>query len=102
VPEPDWKDRDVPLLFAVWWGAFLVGNWLGNLALRLTTTGGEDVQAVQQQTQAFLALDAVDAVAGVLSILVVRRATGRQHARAAQLADPASAAQLVERGTMPL
>jgi hypothetical protein len=73
-PEPTER---VPALLTFWWGLFLLGSWIDQLAARLGF-GGDSAGELQDATGAYLAGDSLDLVAAALAILVVRRLTARQ------------------------
>jgi hypothetical protein len=77
-----WHDRSVPALFQFWWGGFVVLNFAYNVALRLTLRA-DDIPEYSDAAVAYLVADSLSVITGVLAILVVRRTTERQEARAA-------------------
>jgi hypothetical protein len=80
-----WRAGGVPALFTFWWGLFLVGNWTGQVAARLSFAA-EDASEFQNATVAYLVSDATDVLAVLAAILVVRRTTARQEDRARRVA----------------
>jgi hypothetical protein len=81
----DWQGDDVPKLYLGWWLAYLAANYLYSTSLRLSLAA-EDVGDLQTVNSVFLAGDILSVLAGVLAVLVVRRTTARQTARATRLA----------------
>jgi hypothetical protein len=81
-----WHGTDVPTLFFWWWAFFLVGNWLDNIALRVDVSA-DDIDSYKRAASVSMVTDVVDAIGGVLAVLVVRRTTRRQESRAARLAE---------------
>jgi hypothetical protein len=79
-----WEGTDVPPLLQWWWGFFLVGNWLDNISLRVDLSG-DDLDSYSRAAVVSIIADVLDAAGAVLAILVVRRTTQRQEARAARL-----------------
>jgi hypothetical protein len=75
-----WKGRDVAPLLHWWWGAFLVGGWLGIAALRQSYRA-ETVEQIRTVSAVQAWSDASWVVAGILAVLVVSAATRRQQAR---------------------
>jgi hypothetical protein len=85
--HPDgWQDSERPVaaLLGVWWGLWLCANLLGNGVGRLSWDP-KDVSDLQVSTVLNVLSLAASIPAAVLAILVVRRATDRQEARAEQL-----------------
>jgi Domain of unknown function (DUF4328) len=85
-----WRAGSVPALYAFWWGLFLGGNWVSQIAARLTFSA-EEASELQNATTAYLVSDAADFLAALVAILVVRRTTARQEDRARRLAAAAEA-----------
>jgi hypothetical protein len=80
-----WRDRSVPALFQFWWGGFVVLNFAYNAGFRLTLRADE-IAEYSDAAVAYLVADSFSLITGVLAILVVRRTTQRQEARAAAVA----------------
>jgi hypothetical protein len=78
-----WHDP-VPPLLMFWWLAFVAGEWLFNVATRLSYQADE-VAELKTVTGTFIAGDILWGIAGVLAVVVVHRTTARQEARAAAL-----------------
>jgi hypothetical protein len=78
-----WHDP-VPPLFAFWWGAFVIGQSLYSGATRLSFRA-DDLDELRTASSLLTAADVVGVIGGVLALLVVRRMTARQQARAAAL-----------------
>jgi Domain of unknown function (DUF4328) len=77
----EWKDRPVPAFLTGWWAAFVLcevlyrtGGWL--------SADAETIAELQRATWTYVAADALSVSAGALAVLVVRRTTSRQQARA--------------------
>lgn len=84
---PRWEGAAVPDLFQWWWGLYLFSTWLENASFRVELAAN-DLDGYRNAAAVAMAVNAFEAVAGVLAILVVDRATRRQEARAARLAEP--------------
>ena len=80
----DWRGR-VPSLFQWWWGLFLVGTWLENIAFR-ADANANDLEAYSNVAVLDMVTDSVNVIGGVLAVLVVRRTTKRLETRAALVA----------------
>lgn len=85
--EPSWEGGHVPALFQWWWAFFLVSTWLENASFR-AELAANDLDGYRNAAAVTIAVNAVEAVAGVLAVFVVDRASGQQEARAARLAEP--------------
>jgi len=85
-----WQGDEVPALYQWWWGFFVVGSLLGNAAFR-ADLAADDLDGYRTAAAASIASNLVDVVGAVLSVLVIRRTTERQEARAARLAASAEA-----------
>jgi Domain of unknown function (DUF4328) len=70
-------DDSVSPLLTLWWAAFLISNWAGQVALR-SSFSGETPEELQTAAAAYIVTDAVDFVAALLAIWVVRTVTARQ------------------------
>ena len=79
-----WRGREVPALFAWWWAAWLVSNFLYNAGFRLFR-GGEEPSRLIAANVVTTAGDVVAALSGLLAFMVVKRTTERQEARAGKL-----------------
>jgi hypothetical protein len=86
-----WHENPVPALFQWWWGVFIVTTFLDNIAFRVDWRA-DDVPAYRDAAKAFLAADSAGLIGAILALLVVRRTTARQEARAARLAEAAETA----------
>jgi hypothetical protein len=79
-----------PPLLGVWWGGFIVSNWLSNIALRSAFTG-DTPEEIRNGSIAYLIADGFDAPLALLAIWVVvattRQIDGRARAVADQTAD---------------
>lgn len=88
--DPDAREDDValettPPILGLWWGAWILGNVIGQISFRLTM-GANTPGDFQASTLANLAVDVVTLVSAPLAILVVRGITARQEKLAARLA----------------
>ena len=83
--DPHWRGADVPALFQWWWAFYLITTWLENISFRVELNAN-DLQGYKNAAAVTMAVNAFEAVAGVLAVLVVARTTRRQEARAARLA----------------
>jgi len=72
-------------------GILIVSTFLDNIAFRVEWSAN-DIPAYRDAAKAFLAADSVGLVGAILALLVVRRTTARQEARAARLAEAPEAA----------
>ena len=79
-----WRERDVPAVFQWWWGAFLVSQWIGNAAGRTVWTADTPTELARSAALHVVA-NAIDILAALLAIAVVRRTTARQDERAARV-----------------
>jgi eukaryotic-like serine/threonine-protein kinase len=85
-----WQGDEVPALYQWWWGFFVVGSLLGNAAFR-AELAADDIDGYRRAAVMTIASDVVDVVGATLAVLVIRRTTDRQEARAAVLAASAEA-----------
>jgi hypothetical protein len=83
--DASWRSRAVPALFQFWWAGFVIIGFLYNIALRLSFRADE-IEEFEDAAIAYLFADGLSAITGVLAVLVVRRTTERQEARAAKVA----------------
>jgi Domain of unknown function (DUF4328) len=84
---PRWEGAVVPDLFQWWWAFYLFSAWLENASFRVELAAN-DLDGYRNAAAVTMAVNAFEAVAGVLAVLVVDRATRRQEARASRLAEP--------------
>lgn len=82
--EAYWEGAEVPALFQWWWGFYLVSTWLENVSFRVELAAN-DLDGYRNAAAVTMVVSAVEAVAGVLAVLVVDRTTRRQEALAARL-----------------
>jgi eukaryotic-like serine/threonine-protein kinase len=85
-----WQGEEVPALYQWWWGFFVVGSFLGNAAFR-ADLAADDIDGYRRAAVVTIASNLVDIVGATLAVLVIRRTTDRQEARAAVLAASAEA-----------
>jgi hypothetical protein len=85
-----WQGDEVPALYQWWWGFFVAGSLLGNAAFR-ADLAADDIDGYRRAAAVTIASDLVDVVGATLAVLVIRRTTARQEARAAVLAASAEA-----------
>jgi len=82
-----WRERRVPALLGFWWAAWLISNWISNVALR-TALDADPLrptpEELRTETTAQVAADISDVVAAILAILVIRKLTARQEERRAR------------------
>jgi Domain of unknown function (DUF4328) len=81
--DEDWRSRPVPVVFQFWWAGFVILSFLYNTAFRLSVRADE-IPEFEDAAVAYLFADSLSAITGVLAVLVVRRTTERQEARAAK------------------
>ena len=79
-----WRDKDVPAVFQWWWAAFLVTNWIGNVAGRGVWTADTPTE-LARSAGVHVISNAFDILAAVLAVVVVARTTSRQDERASRL-----------------
>jgi Domain of unknown function (DUF4328) len=77
-----WREKPVPLLFAFWWGAWIVGGILESAADRAFGRA-EGPNDFQFSSGVSIAGDALLIVAGLLAVVVVDMTTSRQAAAVA-------------------
>lgn len=80
----DWEGEPVPILFLAWWLSYLATGFLYSGSSRLAIRA-DTLDELQEMNTLFLVADLVSILAGVLALVVVRRTTRRQSARAARL-----------------
>jgi ABC-type Fe3+ transport system permease subunit len=76
-----WQERSPPLLYGVWWFFWVVLNLVYNADLRYYLRA-DTLEELQNSARLTLFADLLSVVGGVLALLVVRRTTARQEARA--------------------
>lgn len=81
------SDRARPLLLG-WWLTWMGGNLIGYLT---RFTGNDTIDQLKAAITVTMISDAMNLVAAILAILVVRRILGRETARAAAASTPVSA-----------
>lgn len=85
----EWEPASSPALLSGWWGLWIAGNVLGQVAFRLSL-GADTVDQFRTTTMVQVGLDALNLVTVPLAILVVRELTRRQEARAERIANGAA------------
>jgi hypothetical protein len=80
-----WQAVPAPAIVGVWWACFLITSFLGRLSFRLST-GANTLPEVTTASWVTLASDAMDVLAALCAILVVRGIDQRQEAKAARRA----------------
>ena len=88
VGDAAWKDSPVPALLTAWWLLWILTSVVGNVAGRLWWNA-DTIESTRNAARFDLATYVVDIPAAVLAILVVRRLTERQEARARERATQA-------------
>lgn len=83
-------DESPPALYQVWWGMWILADILGLVAYRVFA-GASTPDALRTGSHLLIVSDAVDVIAAVLALLVVRSLFSRQRERAAALAGQAPA-----------
>jgi hypothetical protein len=78
-----------PPLLAIWWGGFIISNWLSNIALR-SAFSGDTPEEVRSGSIAYLIADGFDAPLALLAIWVVVATTRQIDKRARFVADQAA------------
>jgi hypothetical protein len=84
---PEGEAQRASGLLLVWWLGYIVTSVIANIAFRATLSGDE-TEDIQRADYAYLVSDFLDAVVGVLAILVVMRITERMEARATERPEP--------------
>lgn len=74
-------DDSISPLLTLWWATFLISNWASQGALRASLSG-DTPDELQTAAAVYMFADAVDFVAALLAIWVVRTITMRQAAQA--------------------
>ncbi|CAN5608417.1 hypothetical protein BH20ACT19_BH20ACT19_01060 [soil metagenome] len=87
VTRERWKEVSLPALFLGWWSAYVASSVIYGGATR--AYGSDSASALKDAASAYLVADVLSLLAGAAAIVVVRRVTARQDARARALA-PAS------------
>jgi hypothetical protein len=82
-------DTSVSSLLHVWWGAWLVAGWIGNMTLRFAFTA-ETPDELQGAAAANVAAVSLEFGAALLAIWVVHTITARQSSSAPRLGDVAT------------
>lgn len=80
-PGLEWKGRPVPAFITGWWAAFVFSGMLYCVA-GSRSADAETIADLQVANWAYVGADVLSVSAGVLALLVVRRTTSRQEARA--------------------
>ena len=81
----EWAATSSPPLLSTWWGLWILGNVLGQVAFRLSL-GAETVDQFRTSTTVQMGLDALNLATVPFAILVVRELTRRQETRAERMA----------------
>lgn len=76
------EDAPVSSLLSWWWFFWIVSNLLSNVATRFAFNG-DSAESLRNATATYLAGDAIDIVAAIFAIVVIRRITAREWERAA-------------------
>jgi hypothetical protein len=77
-----WRDKPVPVLFALWWGAWIVGSILDSAAAGMFDSA-EGSDEFEVSSGVAIAGDVLLILAGFLAVVVVDRTTTRQAAAVA-------------------
>jgi hypothetical protein len=86
--EPPRKAARTPAFLDVWWIAFVLSSLLYWGGFNLSR-GAEEISEFKTAAAVYAAADALSVAAGVLALIVVKRMTDRQAARAERQAAPA-------------
>lgn len=70
-----------PPLLAVWWGAWIVSNFVSNIVARIAL-GGDTTEEIRNGSLAYVFSDSLDVVAAILAIVVATKLTRRLDERA--------------------
>jgi hypothetical protein len=76
-----WQERNPPVLYAVWWLFWVVLNLAYNVDFRYYLRA-DTLEELQKSARITLVADSLSIIGGVLALIVVRRTTARQEARA--------------------
>jgi hypothetical protein len=79
-----WAGRSVPTVLWFWWAFFIAGWVLAQVASRLSLSG-ETLEQLRAANGVAMLSDLITIAGAALAIVVVRRVTARQEARAARL-----------------
>ncbi|WP_462251102.1 DUF4328 domain-containing protein [Ekhidna sp.] len=60
-------------ILGLWWALYLISNFVGNIVFRMTMNGGETLQDIISQSQAFLFSDVVEIPAIIATILAIKK-----------------------------
>ena len=82
----EWKQKRLPPIFVVWWGAWLARIPLTSLASAAAPQDGGTIEQLIRQRSFGMAADAATIVAGLAAILIVRRITMWQHEKRDRMA----------------
>lgn len=74
-----WESLNPPAVLMLWWLAFLVSGWAGNVTRAYADA--ETVEELQKLDRAWMVADSIDAFAALLAIVVVTMITRRLEAR---------------------
>lgn len=77
-----YEGAPVSPLINLWWAAFLISNWAGSRALRISLSEPQTADDLVSSARFTMYSDAGAAVAGALALVVVWAMTKRQEARA--------------------
>ena len=80
-----WRDTAAPALLGWWWAAWLIASAAGNVAFRVETISPETIDGLIRGSMAYIASEALWAIASIPAIMVVRRIDRRQAGRHATL-----------------
>jgi hypothetical protein len=86
-----WHHGPVPALVHLWWAVFLLSWLVDRVLVVLLRNGSTTVEGLRAASIGALASDGLGLVLGLLCLEMVRRATRRQQARAARLANASPA-----------
>jgi hypothetical protein len=75
-----WKEQPVSALLHIWWAAWIISIYVGNVVGRLWVNA-DTVEATRTAARLDLAAFVLEIPAAILAILVVRRLTARQEER---------------------
>ena len=78
--QPDWRDLAVSGLLGWWWGLFLVGGWVGNIALRIYFRN-DDIDSLIMADWLYIGSSMLLMVAAVIAIALVREITAFQESK---------------------
>lgn len=88
-----WKDSRGSSVLRWWWAFWLIMNWLGMIAFRISLAAGDDLSVLRGASVMTVLADFFEIVAAVFAIFVVREIDRRQEEKYHMLSAAVSAGQ---------